>query len=214
VLKIGVKIALPMQEVKNMNVLKSAIILALITVTAVLDTAAKDKKQKEQNASKTPVAEQNAPKTAVAAVAQPQVNAPKTAAAPAAQPQVETTTTAPEAPSPELYGAITWQEKRLVREYIEGAAASTPRGRTAHKLSAELAGAVDPGVQLESGWEKKLLRGEILTLPVFSQCKPLPREIAVRLPAAPAGTVLVALEGRIIRLVRQTRQILDVYDAR
>jgi hypothetical protein len=34
------------------------------------------------------------------------------------------------------------------------------------------------------------------------------------MPAAPAGTVLVALEGRVIRLAQQTRQILDVYDAR
>jgi len=173
-----------------MNLLKSAIILALITVTAALQTAAKDKKQKEQNAP-------NAPKTAVVAVAEP---------------QVETTITPPEAPAPELQGALTWQEKRLIREYVEGSAIVTPRGRTAHKLPPGLAGRVDPGVQLEAGWEKKLLRGEVLTQPVFSQCKSLPREIAVRLPSPQAGTILLALEGRIIRVVQKTRQILDVYD--
>ena len=35
-----------------------------------------------------------------------------------------------------------------------------------------------------------------------------------QLPPAPAGTIMVAIDGKIVRLAKATREILDVFDVR
>jgi hypothetical protein len=170
-----------------MNIVKSSIILALITVTAALQTAAKDKKQKDSKG-------------------------PKDEAVAVAQPQVEASVSAPEGPASPPPGALTMREKRIIQDYVEGSAVVTPRGRASHRLPASLVGKTEEGVQLPPGWQKTVYRGAILPLPIFTQSQALPREITVRLPAQPPGTQLVAVQGYIVRIVEKTHEILDVYN--
>jgi hypothetical protein len=47
---------------------------------------------------------------------------------------------------------------------------------------------------------------------IFEQCSPLPTEIVVKLPTPPPGTILVAIDGKVVRLTRATLEILDVFD--
>src|SRR4051812_30398736 len=132
-----------------MNIVKSSIILALITVTAALQSAAKDKKQRDSKG-------------------------PKDEAVAVAQPQVEASVSAPEAPLAPPPGALTLREKRIIQDYVEGSAVVTPRGRATHRLPASLVGKTQEGVQLPPGWQKTVHRGAILPQPVFSQCQLLP----------------------------------------
>jgi hypothetical protein len=106
---------------------------------------------------------------------------------------------------------ITFQEKRLIRDYCQSTAVTTPRGRTAHKLPPGLAKRIDRG-DLPPGWQKKICVGQVIPEPVLQECAPLPREITVRLPKPPLGTITVAVEGRIVRLMETTHEILDVFE--
>jgi len=66
------------------------------------------------------------------------------------------------------------------------------------------------GGKLPPGWEKKCVPGEIMPVEVYQECHPLPRELTLKLPVPPIGTVTVAIEGRIVRILEKTREILDV----
>ena len=70
------------------------------------------------------------------------------------------------------------------------------------------------GVTLPHGWEKKCVPGETMPAVVHGECHPLPAELVVKLPPPPepALTVTVAVEGKIVRLVKATHEILDVFD--
>lgn len=80
--------------------------------------------------------------------------------------------------------------------------------------------ALPPGLQkkaargeaLPPGWQMKVVRGEVLDAEVWRHATRLPYELARRLPPAPEGTVLIKVEGKIIRLYEATRIILDVFD--
>jgi hypothetical protein len=75
-----------------------------------------------------------------------------------------------------------------------------------------LAKKVGRGRHLPPGWQKKCARGEILSEDVYRHCHPLPREVLVKLPPPPPGTILVAIDGKVVRLAKATRQILDVFE--
>ncbi len=49
---------------------------------------------------------------------------------------------------------------------------------------------------------------------VYERSHPLPPEIVVKLPPPPPGTILIAVEGKVARLVQATHEILDVFDIR
>jgi len=38
--------------------------------------------------------------------------------------------------------------------------------------------------------------------------------LIVKLPPPPTGTIMVAIDGKIVRLAKATREILDVFDIR
>jgi len=105
------------------------------------------------------------------------------------------------------YG-ISSHEKRIIKDYIQRTAVTTPRGKIAHKLPPGFTKKAD----LPPGWEKKCLKGEILPEPAFAQAEPLPREVTAKLPTGPKGTILLAMEGKIMRLMFATHEILDVFD--
>jgi hypothetical protein len=106
---------------------------------------------------------------------------------------------------------ITDQERRVIREYCRNTAVTTPRGRTAHKLPPGLAKRIVRN-DVPQDWHKKVVVGQVLPEPVFHECAPLPREISVRLPKPPVGTITVAVEGKVVRLLEATREIVDVFD--
>lgn len=67
--------------------------------------------------------------------------------------------------------------------------------------------------QVSTGWQKKIARGEVLPADVFNQCRnSIPATVVRQLPPAPAGTVLIEVDGKIVRLLQATREILDVFD--
>lgn len=68
--------------------------------------------------------------------------------------------------------------------------------------------------QLPPGWEKKLQRGDVIHSDGYAQCRPVPRELSRRLPPPPRGTEVVRIGDRVFRIMRATREILDVLDIR
>ena len=86
------------------------------------------------------------------------------------------------------------------------------KGKKGKDLPPGLAKKVARGGKLPPGWEAKVVRGQILAVEVFQQAHPLPRELTVHLPAPPVGTITIAIEGRLVRLLEATREILDVFE--
>jgi hypothetical protein len=102
-------------------------------------------------------------------------------------------------------------ERDVIRSYVR-TRVEAPKGKKAKGLPPGLAKKVAAGGELPPGWQKKCVRGEILPIEVHKHCRPLPAEIVVKLPAPPAGTILVAIDGKVVRLAKATREILDVFD--
>jgi hypothetical protein len=68
------------------------------------------------------------------------------------------------------------------------------------------------GAKLPPGWQKKIARGEILPETVYAQAQPLPEVVIRKLPPPPAGTILVILDDKVLRLLEATRTIVDVLE--
>ena len=107
---------------------------------------------------------------------------------------------------------ITPAEQEIIRGYCVQFQQPGKKGKKAKSLPPGLAKKVARGDKLPPGWEKKLVKNEMMPEPVFKECRPLPREIVVKLPVPPPETILRAIEGRIVRLHEKTREILDVFD--
>jgi len=80
--------------------------------------------------------------------------------------------------------------------------------------------AVPPGLtkkaarkeKLPPGWQKTIARGAVLPRTVYAQAQPLPEVVIRKLPPPPAGTLLVLLDGKVLRLLEATRTIVDVFE--
>jgi len=107
--------------------------------------------------------------------------------------------------------AITTPEKRIIRDYVQQTAVTTPRGRTSHKLPPGLAPQI-MRADMPPNWEKKLKRGEVLPNVVVQESQPLPRELTAKLPTGPKGSVMIGTDGKVIRMMAATHEILDVFD--
>ena len=108
--------------------------------------------------------------------------------------------------------AISAEERRVISEYTYECRDAAQRGHKHKRLPPGLAKKVARGGKLPPGWQKKCVRGEIMPVEVYEQCHPLPREVAVKLPPPPPGTILVTIDGKVARLVKATLEILDVFD--
>lgn len=114
--------------------------------------------------------------------------------------------------------SITVGERRVIQEYVascSGEADHKHHGKKGHKgksLPPGLAKKAARGESLPPGWQKKVVKGEIMPLEIYRECHPLPDEVVVKLPPPPAGTILVTIEGKIVRLLQATREILDVFE--
>ena len=110
------------------------------------------------------------------------------------------------APAPEqpwLQMEMTPLEKEIVKQHLADIRAVQRKKPT--KKAAR-------GAKLPLGWQKKIVRGEVLPPTVYAQAQPLPEVVIRTLPPPPAGTMLVTLDGKVLRLLETTRTIVDVFE--
>ena len=107
--------------------------------------------------------------------------------------------------------AISPSEREIIRTFVDQR--TTKPGEKAHRLPPGLAKKMARGGKLPPGWEKKLQPGQVVSADIWSETHSLPKEILAKLPPPPPGTILVAVEGRVARIIEKTREILDVFDA-
>jgi hypothetical protein len=73
---------------------------------------------------------------------------------------------------------------------------------------------MERGGRLPPGWQKKLNRGEVLEAELYRLGEPVSAQLRLRLPLGPHGSVELRLENKIVRIDRESRVILDVFDIR
>jgi hypothetical protein len=137
--------------------------------------------------------------------------APKQATPPAPSPAVPS----PSASSPSqpwLQLEIWPLEKEIVKQHLGDIREAQKKSRPDKALPPGLAKKGTPGAKLPSGWQKKITRGEVIPQTVYAQAQPLPEVVMRKLPPPPAGTMLVTLDGKLVRLVEATRTIVDVFE--
>ena len=92
---------------------------------------------------------------------------------------------------------------RVVQSKKPGSAKALPPGVAKKAVRKE---------KLPPGWQKKIVRGAVLPQTVYAQAQPLPEVVIWKLPSPPAGTILVTLDGKVVRLLEATRTIVDVFE--
>ena len=117
------------------------------------------------------------------------------------------------APEPSVV-IITPREREVIRTYyvFHKRGNGNSHGNRDKGLPKGIAKKVERGDSLPPGWQKKCVRGQIMPTEVFKHCEPLPHDVVVKLPPAPVGTVIVTLEGKAVRLMQATLEILDVFE--
>ncbi len=108
-------------------------------------------------------------------------------------------------------------EVTAIRDYYRAHPEPAPEPAPAKKkkkLPPGLRKKVERGGELPPGWQKKVARGEVMDPVVYERARPLPPVLVKTLPPPPAGTVIVTVEGKVVRLLEATRTILDVFDLR
>jgi hypothetical protein len=108
--------------------------------------------------------------------------------------------------------AFSQEERHTIQGYAERYNALP--GKHERHLAPGLAKKAARGRTLPPGWEKKCVPGETLPAEVYAECHPLPPDLVVKLPSPPepALTVTLAVGGKVVRLLKATREILDVFD--
>ncbi len=106
-------------------------------------------------------------------------------------------------------------ERTAIRDYYRVHPAPAPEpapARKQKKLPPGLKKKAARGGALPPGWQKKVARGEVMDPAVYEHAQPLPPALVKTLPPPPPGTVIVTVEGKVVRLLEATRTILDVFD--
>ncbi len=70
------------------------------------------------------------------------------------------------------------------------------------------------GGELPPGWQKKLQKGQVLDKAVVSHGGAVSPQLKVKLPVGDKGSVDITLDGKVIRLDKVTRKVLDVFEVR
>lgn len=111
---------------------------------------------------------------------------------------------------------FTPEEMVTIRAYFRSdllpAPAEPPPGKKMKTLPPGLQKKGERGGELPPGWQKKIARGEVLDARVYEHSRPLPPELVKRLPPQPGGTIVITVEGKVMRLVKATLTILEVFD--
>lgn len=64
---------------------------------------------------------------------------------------------------------------------------------------------LDRGGPLPPGWQKKLVKGEVLEEPVYNRSE-------VVIPIDSEGMITVRVEGKLIKIIEATREIVEFVD--
>ncbi len=80
------------------------------------------------------------------------------------------------------------------------------------RLPPGLAKKVARGESLPPGWQKKIARGEVLGEDLYARAQPLSEKERRKYPESKAGTKLLKIEDKVIRVMEKTRRVLDVLD--
>lgn len=88
----------------------------------------------------------------------------------------------------------------------------TPTAINTTDLPSGLKKRVAEGKGLPNGWQKKVVQGKILPKDLQLYARPLSAELMTELAPQPAGTQLVVLDGKVIRLLNATQTTLDLFD--
>ncbi len=106
---------------------------------------------------------------------------------------------------------ISDSERHVIRAYVTDRIDASKGGKF-NGVPQGLAKKVSPRGGLPEGWQKSCHRGQVLPAEVHRHCQPLPYDIVVKLPPPPPGTVLLAVDGTIVRIGYPTYEILDVFN--
>jgi hypothetical protein len=129
--------------------------------------------------------------------------------------QVTPPASSPAASSPAqpwLQVEITPLEREIVQQHIVDIRAMQSKKSASGKALPGSAKKAARGGALPPGWQKNVARGEVLPPAVYAQAQPLPAVVLRKLPPPPAGTVLVTIDGKLVRLLEATHTILDVFE--
>jgi hypothetical protein len=109
-------------------------------------------------------------------------------------------------------GILSSEEKAIINSYYRGDQPQDTKGKKKKRLPPGLQKKVARGGELPPGWQKKVARGEVLDVEVHANSEQLPLGVIEKLPSQPEGTEIIRVEGKIIRLIKATRTILDAFD--
>jgi hypothetical protein len=107
--------------------------------------------------------------------------------------------------------AISESERHVIRAYVHNRVDASKGGKF-NGVPQGLARKVSWSNKLPYGWEKNWIRGEVLPVEIHKHCQPLPHDIIVKLPPPPPGTVLLAVDGKVLRVAYPTYEILDLFN--
>jgi hypothetical protein len=105
------------------------------------------------------------------------------------------------------------EEKGLITQFFQAywGEEAEASGRAAN-LPPGLQKKVARGKALPPGWQKKLNPGEVMDDDVFKVAVELPDELKKKLPKQADDTMLIRVEGKVVRVLKATKEILDVFD--
>jgi len=106
---------------------------------------------------------------------------------------------------------ISPSERDAIRAYVRNCTDASKLGKP-NGIPQGLARKVVWFNTLPEGWQKQCVRGRVLPGEVHEHCQPLPEELTLKLPPPPPGTVLLAVDGNVVRVGYPTYEILDVFD--
>ena len=106
-------------------------------------------------------------------------------------------------------------DREKIRQYYQKdrqAVVKEEKGKKKKSLPPGLKKKVARGGELPPGWQKKVAKGEVLDADIYSHSEKVPYGLIKGLEQQPEDTELIKVEGKIIRILKATRSILDEFD--
>ena len=100
-------------------------------------------------------------------------------------------------------------ERGIIRTYVRNCVDAS-KERKPTSVPPSLAKKISGG-GLPPDWQKRCVPGKVLPVEVHQRCEPLPEELLLKLPPPPPGTVLLAVNGTVVRVGYPTYEILDAF---
>ncbi|MCP8688653.1 hypothetical protein [Marinobacterium sedimentorum] len=115
-----------------------------------------------------------------------------------------------------LLAPLAGQDRDYIRQYLrtgDAGFSGESDGQGKHKsLPPGLQKKLDRGGELPPGWQKKVARGEVLEPDLRRHAQRLPADLNRGLHGYDAGTELLLLEDRVVRVATGQGTVLDVID--